>query len=107
MDKLDEIFQKQKEFQDRVGSHPYMNKPFIKDMILASVDELMETLREMSWKPWSKKEFFNVVKFKEELVDVMHFFVNLCLSVGMTSIELYDRYIIKNKINHKRQDEGY
>jgi len=106
MDKLVDIFIKQKMFQDKVGSDVH-SISFIKDMTLAAIDELLEALREVSWKPWSKKKFFHSTEFKEELVDVLHFFVNLCLAADMSADELYKRYLQKNKINHKRQDEGY
>lgn len=107
MDKLDIIFQKQSEFQERVGNEPMFNIQFVKDMILATIDELTEALRETPWKPWKKQQEWNMEKFREELVDVLHFFVNLCLAGNMTSDELFNMYIEKNKVNHERQDDGY
>lgn len=44
---------------------------------------------------------------KVEIVDAFHFFMNFPISIGMTGTELYNMYIEKNKINHRRQDEGY
>lgn len=107
MDKLDEIFQKQLEFQKRVGNIPYKDVQFIKDMTLAAMDELMESLREIPWKPWKKQQEFNMASFKEELIDLLHFFVNLCLAAGMDSNEVHELYLLKNKVNNQRQDEGY
>ena len=40
---------------------------------------------------------------KEELVDVLHFFVSLCLRSGMDAEELYARYLDKNRENFDRQ----
>jgi dimeric dUTPase (all-alpha-NTP-PPase superfamily) len=76
-------------------------------MILATIDELMEVLRETPWKPWKKQQSWNIHKIREELIDVLHFFVNLCLAAGIGSNQLHKMYLDKNKINNKRQDEGY
>ena len=42
-----------------------------------------------------------------ELIDCLHFFVNLLLCSGMSADEVYQMYMMKNKENHRRQDEGY
>ena len=40
---------------------------------------------------------------KEEMVDVLHFFVSMCLKTGMDADELHRRYLEKNKENFDRQ----
>ena len=106
-DRLEVMFEKQQQLQDRLGTKPYMNQEYINVMTLAAIDELMETLRETPWKPWKKQQEFNTENYKEELVDLFHFYMNLCLAVGMKPEELYERYCVKNKINFKRKDTGY
>ena len=112
-DRLDEMLELQATLQDTIlGSSPraLMSKAradYVRTMVLALEDELHEALFEVSWKPWAKSEFFNEVRFKEELVDVWHFFMNLMLVSGMTTHELFDGYLKKRAVNIKRQDEGY
>ena len=107
---LSEMFLKQAELQKVLNGANFKvvgNKKYITIMVLAAVDELMEALRETPWKPWKKQQTFNQENFKEELVDVAHFMINLILASGMTAEEFFTRYINKNKVNHKRKEEGY
>lgn len=80
---------------------------FIKDMVLALLDEVHEALGEVGWKPWAKSRHVNEEALKGELVDAFHFFMNLCLVSGMDAEELEIRYDIKNEKNLRRQQEGY
>lgn len=116
--KLEQLFDMQTRLQiDKMGGHPAeldlfypdnTNKvQFIKDMTLALTDELHEALGEVGWKPWAKSQHINREAYVGELVDALHFFINLCLVVDLTPTELFDRYVKKNQVNHKRQEEGY
>tara|TARA_Y100000310_G_C20247343_1_gene607442 strand:- start:18 stop:341 length:324 start_codon:yes stop_codon:yes gene_type:complete len=107
MSELHEMFCKQIELQQRLKNKVIGNQKFITEMTLAAVDELMEALRETPWKSWKKQQVLNKENFKEELVDVWHFLINLTMASGMTSKELHARFMTKNKVNHKRQDEEY
>lgn len=80
---------------------------FIKDMVLACEDELHEALGEVGWKPWATSRHVNREAYVGELVDALHFFVNLCLVVGVTPHELFDRYMEKRARNAARQAAGY
>jgi hypothetical protein len=71
------------------------------------------------WKRWksahssySEKKFEDLseedqLECKFEIVDMMHFFMNYVASIGMTSQELYNMYMAKNKENIDRQKRGY
>lgn len=71
------------------------------------------------WKPWKKAHkladeyTFNKMtnsdkkELKMELVDLMHFFFNLCAAVNMTPEELFNYYMAKNEENIRRQNTGY
>lgn len=114
MDKLEEIFKLQTEFQESLGFYfddGSMSSPerveYIRDMVLASLDELHEALHEVSWKPWANSLFINRDALAGELVDVLHFFVNLCLVIGLSPSELHARYTAKREINLNRQAAGY
>jgi len=116
-DKLDQIFKKQVDLQIKLYNslEPLIkNQEFININLLACFDELSEIMRESAWKNpnlikfgWKKTQEFNEEKFKEEIVDLLHFFVNLCIAAGMNEEELFERYINKNKENHDRKDRGY
>jgi hypothetical protein len=71
------------------------------------------------WKRW-KKDYnkFNDIKFtdlsesdqiecKFEIIDMLHFFCNYAVSIGMTSQEMYNMYMSKNEQNRDRQKQGY
>lgn len=113
-DRLTWMFHKQDELQrNTYGKSPLEMEDdeervqFIKDMVLAAEDELHEALAEVGWKPWATSRHINEEAFKGELVDLFHFFMNLCLVVKMTPQELHERYAEKRGRNIKRQQEGY
>jgi dimeric dUTPase (all-alpha-NTP-PPase superfamily) len=119
-DALEIIFGYQNKLQERLGtwekvdSSPQMRQQFINQMILAMQEETIEIMRETAYKNpefmpfgWKKTQIGDPDKFKEELVDQLHFFVNLCIIANMGPAELLSRYLNKNAINHARQDSGY
>lgn len=71
------------------------------------------------WKRW-KKDFakFDTMKFSDlsasdqleckfEIIDMLHFFMNYAISVGMDGREMYNMYMAKNAENRARQKRGY
>jgi len=103
---LHDMFLKQTNLQEKLGND-VNSQAFINEMILCTVDELMEALRETPWKSWKKNQELHTEKFKEEIIDIWHFIINLSLASGMGPQEVYDRFINKNKINIKRQEDNY
>jgi hypothetical protein len=113
-DMLRESFRLQSELQTRTYGRdpadieePQERVQFIKDMTLALEDELHEFLNEVGWKPWASSRHVNEEEAKGELVDAFHFFMNLCLVVGMDADDLFLRYQEKRLRNQKRQADGY
>ena len=87
---------------------------YINQNILALHEEATEIMRETAYKNpdyvpfgWKKEQKFNAEKFKEEIIDIVHFVLNLAIISGMDSKEFYKRYLGKNKENHERQKNGY
>lgn len=80
---------------------------FIKTNVLALTDELHEALNEVGWKPWASSRHINRDAFKGELVDALHFFMNLCIAAGIDAPELLEGYVSKSAKNVKRQKDGY
>jgi dimeric dUTPase (all-alpha-NTP-PPase superfamily) len=108
VDKLETIFKLQNDLQTKfqVDIH---GKDFKKTMLLAMMVELGEAAQEMQdvFKYWKTTSTTNRENLKLELVDTLHFFVNLCLSVDITAEELFEAFLKKNKMNHERQDAKY
>ena len=120
MSRLKTIMEKQAELQARVDDRYLSNNPkvraeYMRDHFVYLDQELQEALYEMPffkrWKDYSDmtEEQAEVAweKVKMELIDALHFFVNLLLCAGMSAEEVYQMYIMKNIENHRRQDAGY
>jgi len=74
--------------------------------MITEIGELLENVR--GWKPHqSNPPPVDTGNVREELADIMHFMINLCLEWGITSTELYMIYFNKNMENRRRQHEGY
>ncbi|MGN0795596.1 MAG: dUTPase [Christensenellales bacterium] len=116
MDKLDKIFELQQKFDEDVkknrGLENVTKEEWLQKETLAMLSEMAELLDEINWKWWKNPKVVNEANVKEELVDILHFFIGMCLNAGMTSDELYEIYLSKNEENFKRQygkslKEGY
>lgn len=106
-DKLDMIFELQEKFdQDVIKNRKLENiqpEEWIQKQTLAVMSELAELLNEVNFKWWKNPKEVNEKNVKEELIDILHFFVGMCNRIGMSSTELFKIYIEKNKENFKRQ----
>lgn len=107
LDKLDVIFKLQESLDSDIIKNRNLEnitkEEWIQKEVLAIISELSELLNEVNFKWWKNPKEVNYQNVKEELVDVLHFFISSCLKAGMTSEELYDLYIKKNEENFKRQ----
>lgn len=91
----------------RHGAPAVMDIEYVRTMTLACIDELLESLRELPWKPWKKSNIINAENAKDELVDALHFFINLCLASGMDEHELMKRFMKKAALNEQRRRSNY
>ena len=116
MDKLDEIFRLQKLLNDDIIARRHLegisDTEWIQKQTLAMLSEMAELLNEVNFKWWKNEKPVNEHAVKEELVDILHFFVSMCQRAHMTPDELYQIYLDKNKENFDRQlglskKEGY
>lgn len=107
MDKLETIFQMQKALNDdiiaRRGLQGISSEEWIQKQVLAMLSELSELLDEVNFKWWKNKRPVDSDAVCEELTDILHFFVSMCLTAGMDAQMLFDTYIQKNEENYKRQ----
>lgn len=83
---------------------------YIKTHTLHCIDELCEMLHEVKgYKEWKVYDFSNEADnemkkllAKEELVDAVHFLMNIMLALGMSAKELYAMYATKSAVNYAR-----
>jgi hypothetical protein len=117
---LTRLLQQQRELQVKsFGADPLEMEgeertDFIRWNALAIDDEVHEMLGEVGWKPWASSRHVNEKEATSELVDALHFFLNLCLataprgwSVEMVAHTIASGYASKRAENARRQAEGY
>lgn len=106
MDKLEKIFEMQKLLDDDIASRrhlTYSTEEWMQKEVLAMLSELSEVLDEVNFKWWKNKKPLNSDALRGELVDILHFFVSMCIRSGMNADELFERYVEKNQENFDRQ----
>ena len=117
---LDKMLQKQKELQECLG---YDFRSMTQEEITAYIKEfsihLTQEMHEMLYvlpyfKPWKDYSAMTVEEYKagmeearKEFIDMFHFMLNIALALNMSSKDIYNMNMAKNKENHRRQDEGY
>jgi len=72
------LYQNQKKIQESLGEKIHSIE-YLRNMILAATDELMEVLHESPWKPWKKPKYKTVDKnlVTKEIADVQIFLFNI------------------------------
>ena len=80
-------------------------------MIDCMHNELEEVRNELPWKSWKDYSKYNFEEklplIKEEVIDLLHFFLNMCLILGISASELHEIYQRKQEKNIDRQNSGY
>ncbi|QPI13818.1 dCTPase [Serratia phage 4S] len=99
-----------------------------KDYIDDEFRELLTSLGGMSngekdacavWKPWKgshaeRRETLisalsdkDQLEIKFEMIDILHFVLNMFMALGLDAEEIFKLYFLKNAENFARQDNGY
>ena len=106
-DRLSDIFDLQQALNDDIRKRRNLagisHEQWIQKQTLAMLSEMAELLDEVNFKWWKNPKPVDENALKDELVDILHFFVSMCLEAGLTPQELYERYISKNRENFDRQ----
>lgn len=106
-DKLDVLFRMQAGLDAYIRDKrelKYTRGEWVCKKALALMVELGEVVEEAKYKWWKNAADIDDAKLKEEIVDVLHFFLGMCIDSGMTADELFDIYMKKNKENYDRQN---
>lgn len=105
-DKLDVIFDMQRMLDADIESRrnlSFSREEWIMKDTLAIMAELGELINEVNFKWWKNQKPVDDACVKEELIDILHFFVSMCIRAGMDADELFEVYKQKNKDNFDRQ----
>lgn len=106
-DKLDVLFRMQKGLDAYIREKRDLNftrGEWVCKKAMALMVELGEVVEEAKYKWWKNDSEIDEAALKEEIVDVLHFFLGMCIDSGMTADELFDIYLKKNKENYDRQN---
>ena len=129
-DKLQVMFEAQKYFQTKLGIYDKIKNEsdkqlYVNQMILACQEECVEIMRETAYKNpkfvkfgWKQKQVWNTGNYKSEIIDLMHFVMNLWFvafleenrvvsSASEMADEFFAAYCNKHNINEERQKSGY
>ena len=87
-DKLDTLFKMQAALDGYIREKRNLNfsrGEWVCKKAQALTVELSEVLEEAQYKWWKNYGEIDDAKLKEEIVDVLHFFLGMCIDSGMTS----------------------
>ena len=112
MDKLDTLFQLQKQLNCRIGIQvDNMNQEEKVQWLLnysrALQQENAELVDSVPWKWWAKYQKLDLQNARVEVVDMFHFLISMAQTLEMTALDVFEAYLKKHQVNHDRQDEGY
>jgi dimeric dUTPase (all-alpha-NTP-PPase superfamily) len=104
---LVELLETQRALQARMGNPTGTGEAGLKENVLHAIVELTEVLREINFKPWKiSRVEVDRVKLATELTDVLQFWANAALAMGLTPDELTQALRAKWGVNHQRIDDG-
>ena len=120
---LKEMFERQAQLNARIGYDtkslrdkfdPVNAGKWLNDYIIAAGNEL-EELRDCTfWKHWCSeakdgKRFaiHDLQNARVEVIDLLFFWISMAQCVGLNAEDVYNLYLQKLSVNHKRQDGDY
>jgi hypothetical protein len=120
---LKDMFERQAALNRRIGYDtkslherfdPALAGKWLNDYIMSASSEL-EELRDCTfWKHWCAEaqagrrfELHDLQNARVEVIDLLFFWISMAQCVGLNADDVYQLYLQKLDINHKRQDEAY
>jgi hypothetical protein len=120
---LKELFDRQGALNRRIGHDtqamrdrfdPLVAGRWLNDYIMATGNEL-EELRDCTfWKHWCSEaqqgkrfEIHDLQNARVEVIDMLFFWISMAQCVGLDADDVYELYVKKLDVNHKRQDGDY
>jgi dimeric dUTPase (all-alpha-NTP-PPase superfamily) len=111
-DKMEAIFKLQDALNLRIGVDTSVldeagKTKWVLNYTRAMQQELAELVDSVPWKWWAKYQKFDEQNARVEVVDLFHFLISLAQVLGMSAEDVFEAYLAKNQVNHKRHDTGY
>lgn len=123
-DKLDVIFAVQRKLKEKYDCIERMkniyvpvlpldvnncrNQEYLKSLCYRVVAELVEATECLKNKAWKQSEVLtDTDHLEEEIADALHFFIELCINLGIDSQKLFELYFKKSEVNKWRQATQY
>jgi dimeric dUTPase (all-alpha-NTP-PPase superfamily) len=70
-------------------------------------EELAEATHHLRNRPWKVQDRpTDYTAFYEEVTDFLHFFLEFCLTAGLSPESLFQSYLMKHEINEERINDG-
>jgi len=120
MDRLDEVFKRQRALMDKlIESDKLPEYPVditskygqrqIKELVFSMIEELTEGTYILKNRPhrFTDHQDVDFEHFREELGDAFAYFLEILIFAGISPSELFEEYCRKNAIVQKRIVEGY
>ena len=124
-DMLETIFNRQKELMKKyhkierdsgllqtesvpVSLNSRFGQARLKDFAWRITEELGEAMNCLKNKPWKQTHMeTDRVHFEEEIIDALHFFIEMCILIGFDARSLTEMYLKKSLVNKFRQESNY
>lgn len=120
---LEDMFDRQAALNKRIGYDtqrlrvdfdPLKAGQWLNDYINAACNELEELRNSTFWKHWCSEakegrrfEIHDLQNARVEVIDLFFFLISMAQCVGLSAQDVYELYLKKLDVNHKRQDERY
>jgi dimeric dUTPase (all-alpha-NTP-PPase superfamily) len=73
----------------------------------ALIHEAIELQRETNWKWWKRGSNMSIENCQQELIDILHFVIQLSIELKLNPTTLVEKYSLKHVENISRQKRGY
>lgn len=104
---LDELMSTQAKLQARMGEPTGTGEAGLKESLLHVIVETVEAMREINFKPWKANQIeVNKHNLSTEMMDILQFWANGALAMGLTPQDLTSALRKKWGVNHQRIDDG-
>lgn len=88
--------------------HDARSQQVLKDYAWRVTEEIGEAMSCLKNKPWKTTQVLtDVDHYEEELIDALHFFIELLLLSGITAERVFELYMRKHEVNQFRQRSAY
>lgn len=120
---LETLFQHQAELNRRIGFDPdAMREQFdpqvagnwLNNYIIAASNELEELRNCTFWKHWCAEakrgerfKLHDLQNARVEVIDLLFFWISMAQCLGLDAHDVYDLYLQKLHVNHRRQETNY